>query len=532
MADTEMANMTLDSPSTQLTAEQQNTLLPTTNQSSTTVSKPIPFTFDLGNLLCNDENPLPNNPSNDQIDEAARDCAQALINQLLSTCPITSTTAGVHITLPAPSTPLPREKPIPAKKEPTTWEKFAAKKGITKKKGTEGNKTYDEDTGEWVNKWGFGGVNKKGEDDWLVEVDDKEETRTGVAGDTRKVKREERKERVKRQDRKERANERKQAENHGKPRNLIIKVTHISPNHVDLLYAQGLHQNNKRHAKPPFTLGTDFAGTVLSPGLSSFSRGDAVYGSHFGAFCQYIIVDISKGEGGGIRRVPKSWSGREACAVGSSGATSLGCFLKAGGVKRGEWVLVTGATGGLGVMAVQIARALGGRVIALVGPESGKTRVLKSLGVEVCVRYDLPDWEEEVKKATGGEGVNLVYDAVGMVESSLKCCAYNGRVVIVGFAGRHGDIEKVRANRMLLKSASVMGYRFGEHGRRFPQEVQDIWKAFDEIVERGDIKAVVFDETYQGLNDIPRAMRDMEERKVWGRAVVDVEEEGNQTARL
>ncbi|RDI87113.1 hypothetical protein Vi05172_g2715 [Venturia inaequalis] len=218
MADTEMANMTLDSPSTQLTAEQQNTLLPTTNQSSTTVSKPIPFTFDLGNLLCNDENPLPNNPSNDQIDEAARDCAQALINQLLSTCPITSTTAGVHITLPAPSTPLPREKPIPAKKEPTTWEKFAAKKGITKKKGTEGNKTYDEDTGEWVNKWGFGGVNKKGEDDWLVEVDDKEETRTGVAGDTRKVKREERKERVKRQDRKERANERKQAENHGKPR--------------------------------------------------------------------------------------------------------------------------------------------------------------------------------------------------------------------------------------------------------------------------------------------------------------------------
>ncbi|KAE9971362.1 hypothetical protein EG328_005723 [Venturia inaequalis] len=509
MADTEMANMTLDSPSTQLTAEQQNTLLPTTNQSSTTVSKPIPFTFDLGNLLCNDENPLPNNPSNDQIDEAARDCAQALINQLLSTCPITSTTAGVHITLPAPSTPLPREKPIPAKKEPTTWEKFAAKKGITKKKGTEGNKTYDEDTGEWVNKWGFGGVNKKGEDDWLVEVDDKEETRTGVAGDTRKI-----------------------GERSTSYLILIIKVTHISPNHVDLLYAQGLHQNNKRHAKPPFTLGTDFAGTVLSPGLSSFSRGDAVYGSHFGAFCQYIIVDISKGEGGGIRRVPKSWSGREACAVGSSGATSLGCFLKAGGVKRGEWVLVTGATGGLGVMAVQIARALGGRVIALVGPESGKTRVLKSLGVEVCVRYDLPDWEEEVKKATGGEGVNLVYDAVGMVESSLKCCAYNGRVVIVGFAGRHGDIEKVRANRMLLKSASVMGYRFGEHGRRFPQEVQDIWKAFDEIVERGDIKAVVFDETYQGLNDIPRAMRDMEERKVWGRAVVDVEEEGNQTARL
>jgi len=148
------------------------------------------------------------------------------------------------------------------------------------------------------------------------------------------------------------------------------------------------------------------------------------------------------------------------------------------------------------------------------------------------VRYDQPNWEEEVKKVSGGEGVNLVYDAVGMVESSLKCCAYGGRVVIVGFAGRHGDMEKVRANRMLLKSASVMGYRFGEHGRRHPKEVGAIWKAFDDMVENGDIKAVVYEETYKGLSDIPRAMKDLEERKVWGRAVIDIEDEGDQKARL
>lgn len=317
-----------------------------------------------------------------------------------------------------------------------------------------------------------------------------------------------------------------------KPNSLVIKVTHVSPTHVDFLYAQGLHQNNKRHAKPPFTLGMDFAGTVLSPGLSSFIQGDKIYGSHFGAFCQYLILDISKGEGSGIRLVPKNWTSREACAVGASGATSLGCFVKAGGIKRGEWVLITGATGGLGVMAVQIAKALGGRVIALVGADASKTRMLERLGVEACVRYDLPSWEEEVKKVTGGEGVNLVYDAVGMVESSLKCCAYNGRVVIVGFAGRHGDIEKVRANRMLLKSAVVMGYRFGEHGRRFPQEVKDIWESFNDMVEKGDIKAVVYDEVYRGLDDVPRAMKNMEERKVWGRAVVEVGGDGDQKARL
>jgi regulator of ribosome biosynthesis len=99
-------------------------------------------------------------------------------------------------------------------KEPTTWEKFAAKKGITSKK-REGNKVYNEETGEWVAKWGYGGKNKAGEDDWLVEVDDKEEARTGEAGDVRKEKRAERKERVKRQERRERANERKQAKGGG-----------------------------------------------------------------------------------------------------------------------------------------------------------------------------------------------------------------------------------------------------------------------------------------------------------------------------
>jgi NADPH2:quinone reductase len=276
----------------------------------------------------------------------------------------------------------------------------------------------------------------------------------------------------------------------------------------------------------------DFAGTVIQAGSSKWGVGEKVYGSHFGAFAEYLVLDVSKGEGKGVRKVPKGWTGREACAVGASGATSLGCFLKAGGVKAGEWILVTGATGGLGVLAVQIARALGGRVVALVGEGEKKKKVLEGLGVEAAVRYDSKGWEEEVKRVTGGEGVNLVYDAVGMVESSLKCCAYGGRVVIVGFAGRHGDIEKVRANRMLLKSAAVMGYRFGEHGRRFPKEVEAIWNAFDEMVEKGDIKAVVYDEVYKGLSDVPRAMKDLEERKVWGRAVVDVEDETDEKARL
>ncbi|KAF2436726.1 quinone oxidoreductase [Tothia fuscella] len=315
------------------------------------------------------------------------------------------------------------------------------------------------------------------------------------------------------------------------PSTLLIRVTHISPTHVDLLYAKGLHQNNRRHAKPPFTLGMDFAGIVVKVPTATphsnntdFKINDKVYGSAFGAFAQFIALDSKSA--GGVRRLPRGLSMRDACSIGASGATGLGSWLRAGGVKKGSWVLVTGATGGLGVMAVQIAKAMGGRVIALVGKEKQKTDMLKSIGAEVCVRYDQPGWEDQVKEATdGGEGVDIVYDSVGMIESGLKCCAYGGQVVVVGFAGRGGDIEKVRANRVLLKSAAVLGYRFGEHGRRDPEAVARIWRDFDGMVADGSIKAVVYNVKYTGLDDVSRAMLDLAERKVWGRAVITVADE-------
>merc|ERR1712137_974868 len=164
-----------------------------------------PFTFDLGNLLANDLNPVPASADEATLTATARDAAQALINQLLSTCEIKSNSEGVHLVLPAPTTPLPREKPIPTAAEKTKWEKFAAKKGIKDKK-RDGKLVYDEASGEWVPKWGYKGKNKEGENDWLVEVDEKKEAKTGTAHDARADSRKERKERIRRNERKERAN--------------------------------------------------------------------------------------------------------------------------------------------------------------------------------------------------------------------------------------------------------------------------------------------------------------------------------------
>ena len=200
MADVEMA----EAPHTNGTAAPKR--LPVT------VTKPIPYTFDLGNLLCTDANPLPGDSSLDEatLTATARDCAQVLINQLLTTCAIGRSTDGTSmmLTLPPPSTGLPREKPVPAAKPLTRWQEFAKKKGIAPKK-REGKLGYDDAKGEWVPKYGYKGKNKDGEGDWLVEVDEKKEAKTGEAGDARKERRAERVERVKRQERRERANERR-----------------------------------------------------------------------------------------------------------------------------------------------------------------------------------------------------------------------------------------------------------------------------------------------------------------------------------
>ncbi|MCJ1311589.1 Rhodanese- sulfurtransferase [Agyrium rufum] len=186
---------------------------PAVDDKSVTVTKPIPYTFDLGNLLCNDANPIPPKPTDVYLATNARDCAQGLINQLLLTCPINShPTDGVLLTLPTPTTPLPREKHLPAPKQETKWERFARKKGIKDKKRGEGKMVYDEEKGDWVPKWGYKGRKQQGglDEDWIVEVDEKKEKKAEEEGRTvRSLGRKDRMDKIRRNERAQRANERK-----------------------------------------------------------------------------------------------------------------------------------------------------------------------------------------------------------------------------------------------------------------------------------------------------------------------------------
>ena len=120
-------------------------------------------------------------------------------------------------------------------------------------------------------------------------------------------------------------------------------------------------------------------------------------------------------------------------------------------------MLVHAAAGGLGLTAVQIAKAAGARVIATASSKE-KLDVAKRFGADECVNYTNLEWWKDVMELTNGDGVDVVYDSVGLVDKSLKCLKHKGRILIIGFSGIEDNLEKIAMNRVLLKQAQLIGY--------------------------------------------------------------------------
>ncbi|RFU23646.1 hypothetical protein B7463_g12691, partial [Scytalidium lignicola] len=305
---------------------------------------------------------------------------------------------------------------------------------------------------------------------------------------------------------------------------VVVQIAAAGVNFVDLLYARGKHQNNRSLIKPPFTLGIEFAGTILSapPSTSNFSIGDRVYGGGIGSYAEQIAISESS-----LNHIPQGWTFEEAAGLAATAPVSYAALIIRGGLRKGETVLVHAAAGGLGLMAVQVAKAVGARVIATAS-SSAKLAVARRFGADECINYaDGSEWWVKVMKMTGQHGVDVVYDPVGLVDKSLKCLKYKGRILVVGFAGTEGNLEKIAMNRVLLKQAQIIGYRYGETQRRDPAETIEVWKGLREILDRGLIKPTVFDKKYKGLESVVIAMRDLSERKVWGKAVITLEASSN-----
>ncbi|KAI9761337.1 MAG: hypothetical protein M4579_001127, partial [Chaenotheca gracillima] len=251
-----------------------------------------------------------------------------------------------------------------------------------------------------------------------------------------------------------------------------------------------------------------------------YQVGDKVFGASQGGYATKVAAREEN-----LRPVPKGWSFFEAAGLFVTAPTSYAALVTRANVQKGEYVLIHAAAGGVGLAAVQIAKALGAIVIATAGTQH-KLDVARSFGADHAINYTDPKWPDEVKKLTPkGRGVDVVYDPVGMIATSMKCIAWNGRLLVIGFAA--GEIEKVAMNRVLLKNVSIVGLHWGMYATMQPPMVEEVWKGLFELMESGKYRGTVFtDEEFVGLERVPAALKALGARETWGKVVVKVPQEG------
>ena len=150
----------------------------------------------------------------------------------------------------------------------------------------------------------------------------------------------------------------------------------------------------------------------------------------------------------------------------------------------------------------------------------------KAFGADHTVNYKTDtNWPNTVRKLTpGGRGVDIVYDPVGMVDRSTKCTAWNGRILVVGFAA--GKIEAVAMNKVLLKNISLVGIHWGAYSLNEPTAIPRVWQGLRALIDRGAFRPTVFtDEHFAGLDRVPATLKALGGRETWGKVVVDIPQE-------
>ena len=289
-----------------------------------------------------------------------------------------------------------------------------------------------------------------------------------------------------------------------------VRIKAASLNFPDLLMTEGKYQ-----LKPdlPFVLGMEFAGIVDAVGadVEALAPGDEVAGGNrIGAFAEYAVVPA-----GALRKKPKALSFAAAASYGAAYLTAYVALVRRGTLQAGETLLVHGASGGVGLAAVDVGRLLGARVIATSGSEAKRAR-LKEYGVE----HVLPDagFREAVKDLTGGRGADVIYDPVGgdVFDESVRCIAFDGRLLVIGFTS--GRIPSVNVNMPLIKGFSVVGVRAGEYGRQFPERGRENQAAIWQWAEEGRVRPLVHAEV--PLADWRRAFGMMRDRQVVGKVAI------------
>lgn len=269
-----------------------------------------------------------------------------------------------------------------------------------------------------------------------------------------------------------------------RPGEVLVAVRTASLNYPDLLMTRGAYQ-----FKPevPFTGGLEFAGEVIEADAGSgLAPGDRVMGGNkTGAFAEMACVPADK-----LSPIPAGMDFPAAAAMGAAYATAYTGLVELGGLKAGQWVLLHGASGGVGLAACDLARALGAKVIATTGSPAKAQRIVALARPEAVITAG-GRFREQVADLTCGALADIVFDPVGgdVFDESTRCVAFGGKLVVVGFTS--GRIAEVSTNIPLIKGFSIIGLRAGEFARRFPERGRAIQQAIAALAETGRITPAI-----------------------------------------
>ena len=268
---------------------------------------------------------------------------------------------------------------------------------------------------------------------------------------------------------------------------LLVRVLAAAGNFPDVLMVRGAYQERP---DMPFTPGVELCGEVVAsgPGADGFAVGDRVLGMAVlphGGFAEYAVLPAA-----GAYPAPRTLGHAEASVFLVAYQTGWFGLHRRAALQAGETLLVHAAAGGVGSAAVQLGKAAGARVIAVVrGPD--KAKAAADLGADVVVDRRDEDFVAVVKEATGGRGADVVYDPVGgdTFTRSTKCIAFEGRIVVVGFAG--GDIQTARADHALVKNYSVVGLHWGLYRTKNPALIQRCHEELTNLAAAGVVRPLV-----------------------------------------
>jgi NADPH2:quinone reductase len=293
---------------------------------------------------------------------------------------------------------------------------------------------------------------------------------------------------------------------------LVVRVEAAGVNFADTLMVRGRYQ---RKPAPPFVPGIEVSGMVVAAGVGCTHRpGQRICASvPTGGFAELAIVKDDA-----ATLIPDDVPSDVALVLlGVNYPTAYYALHHRAVLRASETVLVHAAAGGVGSAAVQIARAAGCCVIATAGSEE-KLAVCRALGAEVAISYEAEGWVDAVRAATGGAGADVIYDPVGgkVGIDSLRCLAWQGRVLVIGFAS--GAIPELPSNRLLLKDGSALGVFWGEVKTRDPAILRDVQASLLTLYRTGQLDPLIGGRF--ALADAPAALAQLGARKTTGKILL------------